>query len=316
MFLSQLPGLGRASYEQWRLGLVLIAWGLLKKVVVADRLGKLVDRVFQSPSAFHPTVQWLAVVAFAFQIYADFSGYTDMARGAASICGLKLARNFDRPYMAESIADFWRRWHISLSQWLLAYLFMPLQRAFGGSSLASYAAAVIVTFAVCGAWHGVGWTFLLWGLLNGVALAGNRVSEAWRNRLAARVGIPPGLRKLWRMAITFVLVCGAWALFRADSVSQAVGIWAGLPTAVVEASGGLRLFASLVTDVYGRLDLVMLALGLGAVAMVDIGQSYTGLAGAWSLKSAPLRWAVYYLLILGCVIGYAPASRPFIYFRF
>jgi D-alanyl-lipoteichoic acid acyltransferase DltB (MBOAT superfamily) len=315
-FLSQVPALGRASYEQWRVGLVLIAWGLVKKTVVADRIGLLVDSVYGNSQAFPATVQWLAVVGFAFQIYADFSGYTDMARGAARICGLAIAQNFDRPYMSVSIADFWRRWHISLSQWLLAYLFMPFQRAFGGRSAASYAASVIGTFVICGAWHGAGWTFVLWGLLNGVWLALNRWTEPRRNHLASRLGVPADLRRIWRMGMTFLMVCAAWALFRAESVTQAVQIWGALPDAILGWRTGSKACLSLVTSLYGRFDLTMLVLGLGAVIAVDIGRGYTRIAGAWAIQSAPLRWAVYYLLIIGAVIGYTPASRPFIYFRF
>lgn len=315
-FAAQTPMLGTASYEQWRSGLVLIAWGALKKTVVADRIGLLVDQVYGHSSAYPPTVVWVAVVAFAIQIYADFSGYTDMARGAARVLGLTIAQNFDRPYMAVSIADFWRRWHISLSRWLLAYVFMPLQRTFGGRSAASYAAAIIVTFLVCGLWHGAGWTFVAWGLLNGVWLAVNRGTEAWRDRIAARAGIRADLRRAWRVGLTFIGVCAAWAVFRAESLSQAWRIWASFPEAVMGAPSGLPAAAGLAMSMYERSESLTLGLGLMAIAAVDIGRSYTGLAGAWAVRPTPLRWAIYYGIILGLIIGYTPVSRPFIYFAF
>jgi D-alanyl-lipoteichoic acid acyltransferase DltB (MBOAT superfamily) len=200
-----------------RIGFNLFLWGLLKKVVFADNLGVFADRVFAEPSHYSSLAVLLGVYAFAFQIYFDFSAYSHMAMGSARLLGVRFTKNFDLPYLATDIADFWRRWHITLSTWLRDYLYIPL----GGSrkgELRTYV-NLILTMLIGGAWHGANWTFVVWGAFHGFLLAITRfVKEhfAWVR--------PAGFGAVTRaaaMALTFQLVCAGWILFRAPTLEDA-----------------------------------------------------------------------------------------------
>src|SRR5262249_46023599 len=149
------------DYERVTNGLKLIAWGLFKKTVVADRLALFVNPVYASPERFSGPILALGTVLFAFQIYCDFSGYSDIAIGSARVMGFRLMRNFDRPYTAWSVAEFWRRWHISLSTWFRDYVYIPL----GGNRVPAlrWTIAIMIVFLLSGLWHGANWTFVVWG---------------------------------------------------------------------------------------------------------------------------------------------------------
>ncbi len=201
-------------------GLYLIAGGLLKKMVIGDFLAQnLVKRVFDNPERFTSVEVLFAVYAYAIEIYADFSGYTDVAIGSAHLFGYTLPQNFDQPYMARNLQDFWHRWHISLSSWLRDYLYIPL----GGSrkgSLFTYR-NLMITMVLGGLWHGASWNFVIWGALHGAALAGTRMWQRWRD--AARGGpAPPS--PVWStisVFCTFQYVCFAWVFFRAPTFAHA-----------------------------------------------------------------------------------------------
>jgi alginate O-acetyltransferase complex protein AlgI len=174
-------------------GLRLMLWGYFKKVVIADRLGAIVDPIYHNPRAWGGAYLWLATCFFAFQIYCDFAGYCDIAIGAARVLGVKLMDNFDRPYAARSIADFWRRWHISLSTWFRDYLYIPL----GGNRvpLPRWCVNVMIVFVISGLWHGASWTFVIWGALHGFYLIIERAAAVLRQRLAVKtaVRLPPSV---------------------------------------------------------------------------------------------------------------------------
>jgi alginate O-acetyltransferase complex protein AlgI len=192
-------------------GLFLIATGLLKKIVIGDTLGiNLVNRVFESPERYSSIEVLIGVYAYAIKIYADFSGYTDVARGSAKLFGLELPINFDAPYIARNLQDFWHRWHISLSTWLRDYLYVPL----GGNRKGTFMTYrnLMLTMVLGGFWHGASWNFVIWGGLHGGALALNR---AWQ-----RGGLP-GLPRVLAVAATFHFVCFAWIFFRAPTFSHA-----------------------------------------------------------------------------------------------
>ena len=202
-------------------GVWLISWGLFKKVVVADNLTIIVDRTFSPVSSAGGAEYLVAIYAFAIQIYCDFSGYSDMARGLANLMGFELQLNFLRPYWAVGMRDFWRRWHISLSTWLRDYVYIPL----GGSrqGMAATARALMMTMALGGLWHGANWTFVLWGVYHGVLLVVERFAEglgfAWPSSRAGRAVA---------IVVTFHLVCFGWLLFRADSLSQVAHVLAAI----------------------------------------------------------------------------------------
>jgi alginate O-acetyltransferase complex protein AlgI len=215
--LPQMQNPRTLSWEGAFTGLHLAAWGLFKKVVVADNLAAIANPIFARQLGFGPGPMHLGAIAFAFQIYCDFSGYTDIARGVARVMGFRLMENFDHPYFATCITDFWRRWHRSLSQWLRDYLYVPL----GGSrhgTLSTYR-NLFLTMLLGGLWHGAAWKFVLWGAYQGAllvlerALGGRRLVTDW---FADR---SPRARALWlvRVLVTFHFVCLGWILFRCES---------------------------------------------------------------------------------------------------
>ncbi len=205
-------------------GLKLMLWGMFQKVVIADRLAIFVNRVYASASDFGPESLILATVFFAFQIYCDFSGYSDIAIGAAEVMGFKLVKNFERPYLATSIGDFWHRWHISLSTWFRDYLYIPL----GGKNVGvwRWRFNIFFTFLVSGMWHGANWTFFVWGALHGFYYLSSKATEALRARVTLALGFAkiPMLHKIFQIIITFSLVSFAWIFFRANNLNDAVSI--------------------------------------------------------------------------------------------
>jgi D-alanyl-lipoteichoic acid acyltransferase DltB (MBOAT superfamily) len=204
----------------------LIATGLFKKVVIANYLASsIVDQVFAAPGQHSSLEILIAVYAYAVQIYADFSGYTDIAIGIALLLGFSFPQNFDSPYAAVSVQDFWRRWHMTLSRWLRDYVYIPL----GGNRRGSVATYrnLMLTMLIGGLWHGAAWTFVVWGGLHGAALAGERW---WRERRGAAAPRATGW-PLWRARIlTFHFVCLAWIFFRSDSFASAWDMIEGLFT--------------------------------------------------------------------------------------
>jgi D-alanyl-lipoteichoic acid acyltransferase DltB (MBOAT superfamily) len=226
--LPQLARPPRFDPIQASQALFSIALGLVKKIVISDYLSiNLVDRVFDAPVQFSALECYAAVLAYAVQIYCDFSGYTDIAIGSAALLGIRFPKNFDSPYKATSIQDFWRRWHISLSTWLRDYLYIPL----GGSRRGPWRTSVnlMLTMLLGGLWHGANWTFVAWGGLHGAALAVGRAVERSRERRGIE-SKPAGLRRAAATFVTFHFVCFAWIFFRSDSFAGASRMLAQLST--------------------------------------------------------------------------------------
>ena len=225
------------NYDMVVQGLKLILWGYFKKLVVADRLAIYVNAVFSNSEHHNGTTLIIATIFFAFQIYADFSGYTDIALGSANIFGFALTNNFKRPYFSTSIKEFWNRWHITFSTWLRDYIFLPLafflsnrmkkqKYLFLSTEKWIYLIAIMITFAICGLWHGEGWTYLIWGLLFGFYLTYSNWTEKFnknvRKRLHIRKTAP--LYVHYKIILTFILVSFAWIFFRASSLTEAIEI--------------------------------------------------------------------------------------------
>lgn len=207
--------------------LFLILMGMIKKFALADFLAvNLVDRVFDSPHLFSGLEHWLAAWGYTFQLYLDFSGYSEMMVGAALLFGIRMQDNFNQPFIAGNISEFWRRWHISLSSWFQQYVFMPLN--FSWRSMGKNAAipAVIVTFLLSGLWHGAAWTFVLWGVLHGLAIAWDFFSQPLRQTLRTRV--PEGLWRWMSIALTLNFVVLTAILFRSDSLEIAGQMYQGI----------------------------------------------------------------------------------------
>lgn len=215
--------------EQAVYGLRQILWGMCKKVVIADNLATWVDQVYTTPAAYSGPVLTLGTVCFAFQIYCDFSGYSDIALGSARIMGIRLMQNFDRPYLSRSIAEFWQRWHISLSTWFRDYIYIPL----GGRrvSTSRWCVNIIIVFALSGLWHGADWTFIAWGLLHGLYYICGKMSARPREAILSSLRLEklPRLHGMIQTMMTFALVCFAWIFFRAKDMETAWAVISGLP---------------------------------------------------------------------------------------
>jgi alginate O-acetyltransferase complex protein AlgI len=218
-FLPQIRRPKRWDWLRLQLGAEYFLMGLFKKLAIADRMAVYVDPIFAHPDIHRTGSIWLAMFAYALQVYGDFSGYTDMAIGAAHMLGYRLAPNFNMPYLASSIGEFWRRWHISLSSWLRDYLFIPLGGSRGGFWKVSR--NLLVTMMLCGLWHGASWTYLLFGAAHGLLMVGNRLFRAWaevrprvERLLASWVGTAACV------AVTFVTFCFTLVLFRATSLAS------------------------------------------------------------------------------------------------
>lgn len=313
--LPQLKEEHRFSYENVKAGTFPVLWGLFKKVVVADNLAILVNTVYNQPQGRTGMQFLFATAAFAVQIYCDFSAYSDIARGSAKMLGFDLMRNFDCPYLAVSIKDFWRRWHISLSSWFKDYLYFPL----GGSrcSRPRYWLNLVIVFTVSGLWHGAALTFVAWGMLNGLYQVLADILSPLKKKVLALLHLSPRnpLLHVLRIAITFALVCLSWVLFRANSLSEALMIFRAVFS--IPAQGVFPLaFGALGLS---RPELAMLALAVGLLFSVEWLCSRKPVE-KWLNRSVFPRYAVYFLLIV-CILlfgsygtGYAPQN--FVYFQF
>jgi len=295
-FLAELDGDQRVEFADVKRALVLIAFGYAKKLVIADNLAPIVDRVFDAPAAHGFWDSLLAVYAFAFQIYCDFSGYTDIAIGCALLLGFRFPQNFDYPYAAQSIQEFWRRWHMTLSRWLRDYLYIPL----GGNRKgdARTYANLMTTMLLGGLWHGASWNFVIWGGLHGCYLAFERAVLA---RLPAWNADNLVVRAL-RVLATFHLACLAWVFFRARTFAQSGAMLANLahPSLAAFDSGAHAGIALLV-------GVLFVAQQLGArLHYKDRIAASSGPLFALALAAA-----------IVAVIVFAPtATAPFIYFQF
>ena len=277
--------------------LLLIVRGYAKKLLVADNLSPFADAVFHTPHLFPGVVIWIGTIAFAIQIYCDFSGYSDVARGVAALFGFTIPRNFDRPYAATNPSDFWRRWHISLSTWLRDYLYIPL----GGSRGPRWKVArnLIVTMLLGGLWHGASWNFVLWGAFHGLLLVAHRLLvDEWRlwafeGRLARAVA---------RVAM-FHLVCYGWLLFRASSFHQ-IRVFTGT---LLHGLGGLGPLGAV------PLVVALLAASLWAVESWVRNADDPGASLGWHRGLGPLACA---LLVMAIVLFTPTDTRSFIYFQF
>jgi D-alanyl-lipoteichoic acid acyltransferase DltB (MBOAT superfamily) len=293
-------------------GLRLVLWGLFQKMVIADNLAALVNPVFDNPSAYTGAVHVIAAVFFAFQIYCDFSGYSDIAIGAALSLGFVSMKNFDRPYFAQSIPEFWRRWHISLSTWFRDYLYIPL----GGNRISPWRWHInlLIVFVVSGLWHGANWTFVIWGALHGVYYILSVATEGLRNKIVHTIGLPkiPGIYKVIRIILTFLLVSFAWIFFRAETISQAVYMIGQI------ASGWSTLFTSDALAPFSSLRFELLV-GVGSVIfllLVHILQEKGSIGAMLARKPIWARWLVYYAGILSILFFGNLQTSKFIYFQF
>ncbi len=302
------------DYKRVTDGLKLMAWGLFKKVVIADRLAVAVNTVYGDPSGFTGLPLVVATVFFAFQIYCDFSGYSDIAIGAAQVMGFRLMDNFNRPYFSKSIAEFWKRWHISLSTWFRDYLYIPL----GGNRAKTWRWKfnIFITFLVSGLWHGANWTYIIWGALNGVYLLSSMMTQSFRSAVCRLVTLDryPALHKVVKIVITFSLVCVAWVFFRANDVHDAWYILTHLHYMI--GDGRIVGAWQLLRMGLSRYDLIVAVCAIIGMEALHAMQRHRSIRHMLSEKPAWLRWFVYYSVI-GCIYFFGMFEKQqFIYFQF
>jgi D-alanyl-lipoteichoic acid acyltransferase DltB (MBOAT superfamily) len=286
-----LPQLGRAPQLRLRDvtdGLSLFVVGLFKKIALADYLALYVDKVYAAPGQFQSPALILATFLFCWQVYFDFSGYTDMARGLAQMMGFRLMLNFKNPYLATSLGDFWRRWHISLSSWFKDYVYIPL----GGNrkgKLNTYR-NMFLTMVISGLWHGAAWTFVLWG---GVHALGRFVTRELEGTSFYRQKVP----KIAKQLLVFGFVTFAWIFFRAESIGDA---WTIIT----------RIFGSGLADPYCPL------LALAMIFAVWLYEFVSESRAGWVLQLKPVRVAIFVLMIAYMAVFAGPTEKPFIYQQF
>lgn len=286
------------SREQRFEGLVLIVRGLVKKVLIADTLGAtMVEPAFADPTAFASPFLWLALFGYSFQVYMDLSGYTDMARGAAHMLGYRLPVNFNRPYMATSIANFWQRWHITMSSFFRNYLYDPLTRA----RYAPVYLNLLIVFVAIGLWHGAGWNFVVYGLIHGSMVAWGHFAGVWRARSGRNVPVYRGGVLALRIAAVFVVVVLTRILFRSADLTAAAAFAGALFRSIqgsfpVSATGLAALAAAA-------------ALHFTPVQWRDRIMAYTETRPAWML-------GIVLVITLYMVMAMTRGSGGFIYFQF
>ncbi len=308
------------DYQRVTDGLKLMAWGMFKKVVVADRLAVLVGQVYDHPSQYTGLPLWVATAFFSIQIFCDFSGYSDIALGSAQVMGFSLMQNFNRPYYAKTISEFWRRWHISLSTWFRDYLYISL----GGNRVGAWRKQwnLFLVFMVSGIWHGASWNFVIWGAMHGFYLVFANLTATHRNRLVARVGLLrlPRLYKFVQVSTVFGLTSFAWIFFRAKDFKTAWYI-------VTHLGVGLKIQWQQLAQGQQWEQYVFLHKGIGffgvAIAVIILMELVH-----WQQRTKQLRvylqtqpwlwrWTLYYGIVFAILLlcmYQAPAQ--FIYFQF
>ncbi len=304
------------KYDDVTYGLKRMAWGFFKKVIIADRIGIMVNTVYNNPQNYKGLPLIIATLAFGIQIYCDFSGYSDIAIGSARVMGFRLMENFKRPYFSKSISEFWRRWHISLSTWFKDYIYIPL----GGNRVKVSRAYLnlFITFLVSGLWHGASWNFIIWGALHGTYLVFGKILSPIRKKVVefTKIYKIPKVHNIIKMIIVISLVMFAWIFFRANTIYDAMYIVSNL---FVNAK-----------NIFNPSEIIRVIFNLGmrpaevmitiAVVIVLISTSYlqTKINIITTVSQRPLiiRYGIYYALVMCLIIFAYVGSSEFIYFQF
>ena len=315
-FLQQFSEKHIFDYDTVKNGLLLMLWGFVQKLVIADRLAILVNTVYDNPSAYRGFEIITASIFFAFQIYCDFSSYSDIAIGAAQVMGFRSTKNFEQPYFSKSIQEFWRRWHITLSSWFKDYLYFPL----GGnrSSKSRTYFNIMVVFLVSGLWHGAALNYVIWGGLHGIFQVTGNILKPLKNKIIKTLGIRTEVfsYKLIQVLLTFILVDFAWIFFRAGSFTNAkiliLNMYCFNPEIFTEGT-----IYNLGLDFK---DFMVALFGIGAILVINMLQRNKDLCGQLSKQNTVFRWAVYILAVISVLIfgiyGSGFNVQEFIYMQF
>lgn len=315
---SQLIGQLRTektfSYQNASSGLKLMAWGLFKKVVIADRLGSFVDTVYTDPSQYGSVTLIIASIFFAFQIYCDFSGYSDIAIGAARVMGYNLMLNFNLPYFSKSVSEFWRRWHISLSTWFRDYIYIPL----GGNRVSQGRLYfnLMVTFIISGFWHGANWTFIVWGTLHGLFLVLEVIAKKYLFKGTTTGGehniSKP--RQYLGLIYTVAIVLVGWIFFRANNVTDATYILGKIFSFKLAAISEIR--GELFSIGMGMTQLGLATIFIAFLMTVELYNSKVGVTKKLAALALPVRYSIYASFVALILFFGEFNNSQFIYFQF
>lgn len=312
--LPQLHKVHDFSYERVVAGLQLVTWGVFKKVVVADRLAIYVNAVYGNPQAYRGFPLLLATFLFAIQLYYDFSGYTDIARGVAKILGYDILVNFNLPYLSKSIREFWRRWHMSMTSWFRDYVYIPL----GGNrvSRARMYLNIIIVFLVSGLWHGASGTFVIWGGLHGAYMVASVATEGVRGKVRSWLSIDAEgkFATVYRTIITFCLVDFAWIFFRAGSLSEARYVVTNMFSWAHSGAATARL-VRLPTGSNG-IEFAICLILIAFMFMLEIMQAHRPLGHMLNGEPVLVRWLTYVGLVTTILLFGVMGSPQFFYVRF
>ena len=306
--LTQFQSRRSFDYAKSVDGLRQILWGLFKKIVIADNCAEYANLFFNHSSEYGGSALLLGAFFFTFQIYGDFSGYSDIAIGTARLFGINLMRNFNFPYFSRDIAEFWRRWHISLTTWFRDYVYIPLGGSHGRR--AKVVRNTFIIFLISGLWHGANWTFILWGVYHAVLFLPLLLSHRNRkhtNTVADGKRVP-NIRELCQMTVTFVLVLFGWIIFRADSIGHAVSYIREI------ASPSLFTIPDF-EEMTKAAVLILLIILFTFVEWLGRGQQYA-IEKLWLKKTSLLRWAIYAFIVFLILLFMPTSGTPFIYFQF
>ena len=297
------------DYERVVTGLQRIAWGFFKKLVIADRLALLVNNVYGNPTEFTGTPLIIATLAFAFQIYCDFSAYSDIAIGAARIMGFNLMENFRQPYYSKSIPEFWQRWHISLSTWFRDYLYIPL----GGNriQIPRWCFNIMVVFIVSGLWHGANWTFVVWGTLHGLYMIAATLWGRAAKFISWSLPLPGVVISSIKFFITFNLVTFAWVFFRANTMSDAIYIISHLFVDIKFNLAGQTIMPG------GLYEFAIVLIAIAFMELMHWIQMTNHRVRPFEMRRPIwVRWSIYYTVVLVIIIFGKFGLTEFIYFQF
>lgn len=300
--LPQIEGKRTFSESNAIEGLRQILWGLFKKIVIADNCAIFANTIFDHASDYSGSTLLVGAIFFAFQIYGDFSGYSDIALGSARLMGFDLLKNFAFPYFSRNLAEFWKRWHISLSSWFRDYLYIPL-----GGNQTTYFRKIInvgIVFLVSGFWHGANWTFIMWGFINALfVIADNFILKTSFKGVVASGKLLPNIKEFFQVLTTFLIVSLIWVFFRAESVSMAFSYLKGIFTG--------NLFS---LPVIRPANVFILILIMLVMEWLGREKDYA-LQNMYGIKSKAFRWLIYAsILVIILILGATP--QTFIYFQF
>jgi len=305
-------------YEDRRVmdGLKLMVWGFFKKVVIADKVAMIVESVYNDPTSYTGFPLIAAALFFGIQVYCDFSGYSDIAIGAAQVMGFRLRDNFNRPFHSTSTTEFWRRWHMSLMSWFLDYVYIPL----GGNRVGKWRwyFNIFITFTLSGLWHGANWGMVFWGSLNGCYLIFSDWTKSLRRHWVKGVGLTrfPTFHKGLQIAFTFLLFCFTLIIFRSKSLSDAFYVITHLG-AGLGSSEGIKMSMNVLYDLsVDRYQLIFTLIPIVFMVVVEGIESQKDMRQMFFKKPILFRWVMYYVIILSLIFFGEYNDQAFFYFQF